>query len=78
MGEMAADALQNAVNALFNHDAILAQKVIFNDDSSTGWRRPWTRSASDHRHEKPRQGELCFVFGVLKIITDLSVSATRR
>ncbi len=72
MGEMAADALQNAVNALFNHDAILAQKVIFNDDFIDRLEEAVDQEClGSIAMRSPGKEELCFVFGVLKIITDL-------
>ena len=72
MGEMAADALHNSVNALFNHDAVLAQKVILNDDFIDRLEEAVDQEClGSIAMRSPGKEELCFVFGVLKIITDL-------
>lgn len=72
MGEMAAESLRNAVNSLFNHDAVLAQKVILNDDFIDRLEETVDQEClGSIAMRSPGKEELCFVFGVLKIITDL-------
>ena len=72
MGEMAAEALRNAVNSLFSHDPVLAQKVILNDDFIDRLEETVDQEClGSIAMRSPGKEELCFVFGVLKIITDL-------
>ncbi|MBL3540190.1 phosphate signaling complex protein PhoU [Aminivibrio sp.] len=72
MGEMAAEALRDAVDALFNHDAVLARKVILNDDFIDRLEETVDQEClGSIAMRSPGKEELCFVFGVLKIITDL-------
>lgn len=72
MGEMAAQALENSVNALLNRDCVAAQKVILNDDFIDRLEETVDQEClGSIAMRSPEKSELCFVFGVLKIITDL-------
>lgn len=72
MGELAAEALHNAVHALFSHDLVLARHVILNDDFIDRLEETVDQEClGSIAMRSPGKEELCFVFGVLKIITDL-------
>ncbi len=72
MGEMAAEALQDAVHSLLHHDEDQAKKVILNDDVIDRLEETVDQEClGSIAMRSPGKEELCFVFGVLKIITDL-------